>query len=344
MDTALLDTLARPGGWAAAHNTGLRPPQLNEIFQRVASGGWRPRIPAVGAELERCEIARTRGDCLSPLILQGDTVFVDPHMRPMPGDIVQFRLSQRLADEQNANPPPGQLPSWRVGDPWLKLFAPFSGIDLLHERHGGSIAATLACCESPDGTPVLHTVRNVMRAGELLFLPDVYMPQISVGAATNLAYTVDDATYATSFSGTTLGATYPGVSFAVPYVSSPILNFTATTSQTIICTAMGTVYFTSTGTTQINAAWMGIALIDTTNPSANVLVGYTPQAGHSRSFNNMNTQTTTATSPTMGFAFQMEESVTEGNTYALVLFCQTEASQITAQTTSTQLQVETIRR
>jgi hypothetical protein len=173
--------------------------------------------------------------------------------------------------------------------------------------------------------------------------------QIGLNAATNLSYTVDDNTYATTFGATTLAANYPGTGMlAQPQVPNPTLSFTAADSQTVVITATGTIYFNNTSpATVVSQAFVGVALIDTTaGGSSNVLVGYTPHAGVSRSFNNISAgaSCTTSPSPTQQFALQFEEVVTSGHTYVVTLFCQTAASQITAETTSVQLQVETIKR
>lgn len=187
---------------------------------------------------------------------------------------------------------------------------------------------------------------NSVNFGPTTNLAVIDTQQVGQNAATNLAFIVDDSTYATSFGGTTLPTNYPGVSLAVPQVSSPVLNFTAAASQTVVITATGTIYFNNTSpATVVSQAYIGVALIDTTGGS-NSLVGYSPHAGVSRSFNNISSgaSVTTSPSPTQQFAFQFEEPVTQGRTYAVVLFCQTAASQITAETTSVQLQVETIKR
>ncbi len=172
MNFEMLDLLAQPGGFSLALAPGAeRPPARNEVFNYVARHHSAPRSPAFGAELERLEPSVIRGDCISPLLVAGDVIYVDHAARPLPGDIVTFRLSQRFADDQNAAPPPGQSPTWKKGDGWAKLFVPFAGIDMLRDRHGGSVTATYAACESPDDVPALGVVRNVRRAGALLFLP-----------------------------------------------------------------------------------------------------------------------------------------------------------------------------
>ncbi len=168
LDTEMLDKLGGPGGAYIASERP--PPAIDEVFQRVAEDGWQPRNPVSGADLRRCEAVITRGDCLLPLIQPADTIYIDRSAKPLPGDIVAFSASQRLADLQNSVPPAGQLSPCKKGDRWLKLFVPYRGLDLLHERYGNSITTTLACCEDPDKeTPILHPVVNVLRNGKLLF-------------------------------------------------------------------------------------------------------------------------------------------------------------------------------
>lgn len=191
----MLDRLAR-GGAGGTYTAGQRrPPMLNEVFARVVSDGWAPRSVAGEDELAHLESSMARGTCLEPLIAAGDTVYVDRNAKPQPGDLVSFAMSQRLADLQNADPPPGQSPTWKKGDPWLKLYAVYHGIEFLFERYGSSMTATLAACESPDEVPILHPVRNVRRAGKLLFaLPDVFASQVGLNAASQLGSAVTSGT------------------------------------------------------------------------------------------------------------------------------------------------------
>jgi hypothetical protein len=86
----------------------------------------------------------------------------------LPGDIVSTELSRRFCELQNANLPAGQSP-WRPGASWAKLYADVHGIEMLFERHGHAVCATLMACESPEDMPVLAPVRNVLRAGRMLF-------------------------------------------------------------------------------------------------------------------------------------------------------------------------------
>lgn len=147
---------------------------LHTFFVDTVAAGWAPRNPCVDpAELATLEASLTRGDCISPLIQNGDTVYVDRAIKPEPGDVVSFRLGQRGADVQNMPPmPPGQVPGqWKKGDRWCKLLGVSHGFQMLLDRHGNSAAATLMACEDPDDVPELHPVRNVMRNGRLLFGP-----------------------------------------------------------------------------------------------------------------------------------------------------------------------------
>lgn len=341
LDLEMFAQLARPSGAYA----GPPPPALEEVFQRVVAGGWAPRNPAFGEELTRLQVSTTRGDCLEPLILEGDEVFIDRDAKPLPGDLVSFALSQRGADAQNTPPVPADHRPRRKGDRWIKLYVPWHGFEMLLEKYGSAATATLLACEHPDDSPVLWPVRNIRRQGRLLFAPsDVICSQINLNAVTVLNYATDDSTYATGFGGTAVSATYPGSSFAVPYASSPILNFTATESQAVIVTATGTIYFSNTSpATLVSRAWIGVLLLDTS--TGNTVVTYSPQAGVGHGFYNISCSgTTVSPTPTQQFAFQTEANITKGHTYAVLLFIQTGASQVTAETTSVQLQVETIKR
>ena len=57
---------------------------------------------------------------------------------------------------------------------------------MLLDRHGSAATASLMTCESPDDTPMLHPVRNIRRAGKLLFAPDTLAAQVGLNAATEL--------------------------------------------------------------------------------------------------------------------------------------------------------------
>lgn len=147
-----------------------RPGVLAGIFDRIVADGWAPRQPACGSELVGLERSLVRGTCIAPLVMEGDVLLVDRSAPPMSEDIVSFRLSARAVAAQNSALPPGQQP-WAVGALWAKLFVIYRGIPMLFDRYGGSISASFATCESPDGKPILHPVRNVWRAGRLLFTP-----------------------------------------------------------------------------------------------------------------------------------------------------------------------------
>lgn len=183
LDLSMLEMIGRSDGWNYIGPPDQRPPLINELFKRVLADGWSPRNPAYGTELERLEVAEARGDCISPLVQAGDTLYIDSAMPPLPGDLVCFTLSRRGAEAQNANLPSGQQ-RWAAGARWCKLFANYAGVPMLFDRHGGSATATLLCCESPDETPILHPVRNIRRNGKLLFVREIHCAQIGLGAAT----------------------------------------------------------------------------------------------------------------------------------------------------------------
>lgn len=157
---------------------------ISDEFKNAMNRGWRPNHVASEAELPMLQHSRTRGNCLSPLLVEGDEVWIDRDLPPQPGDIVSFALSQRFVDEQNADLPPGQSP-WRKGDKWCKLYTVDHGFEMLHERQNAATATRLSC-ESGDGVPVLHPVRQVRRDGRFLFEPDLHAANIGANAATDI--------------------------------------------------------------------------------------------------------------------------------------------------------------
>lgn len=201
----MLALLARPEG------AGPRPP-LESVFAQVVADGWAPRNPCTDErELARLEQRTVRGDCISPLLQAGDTIFVDPSMPAQSGDVVLFALSSRGAAAQNSDLPPGQT-LWAPGDRWCKLYIEHRGFQMLLDRHGSSATASLLACERPDDTPILMPVRNVRRAGCLLFTSDVYATQLGVNAATLPA----SSTYTTATTMLSSYITYVSVTVVIP--------------------------------------------------------------------------------------------------------------------------------
>jgi hypothetical protein len=157
---------------------------LQTYFADTVAAGWAPRHPCIApTELATLETSAVRGDCISPLLIEDDVIYIDRNMQPEPGDVVSFALSQRGADAQNSDLPAGQAP-WAADSVWCKLLAVHHDFQMLLDRFGSSATATLMSCESPDDTPVLHPVRNVMREGKLLFTQDSHAGQIGLNAAT----------------------------------------------------------------------------------------------------------------------------------------------------------------
>jgi hypothetical protein len=184
---------------------------LEKIFARVAPT-WAPRRPASEHELAPLETATIRGDCIEPLLFAGDLIYIDHRMPPEPGDVVSFALSERGAAFQNSSLPRGQS-RWSAGDRWCKLYADYRGIQMLFDRHGGSVAATLLAGDSPDAPVHLAPVRNVRRAGRLLYGSDHHSSQIGLEAATKntTAYNSSHTTAAVFGADTTwLTITTPG--------------------------------------------------------------------------------------------------------------------------------------
>jgi hypothetical protein len=127
------------------------------------------QVRTAAATLEQSTV---RGKCLEPLLFAGDIVFLD-RMQPESGDLVAFSQSQRYVDLEAGQPPHGQQPSSK-GDKWCKLYGVIfcengPQWEMLFERYGLCATANLLACEYPDDTPVLHPVRNVLRAGKLLY-------------------------------------------------------------------------------------------------------------------------------------------------------------------------------
>jgi len=168
-----------------------QPVFLDEgFFARVVADGWEPRNPAGADEVAGLDsfVVGSTG-CLVPLLLPGDTIYVDRTASAQPGDIVGFKLSARGAEAQNSSPiaDSREQPLWRAGDRWAKLFVRSNhGVDMLLERFGNAATATLLACESPEQIPVLHPVRNVMRDGKLLFQPPIHSPQVSANAVSQM--------------------------------------------------------------------------------------------------------------------------------------------------------------
>ena len=180
MISRLLEQLAAP----CAVRVGAPLPTLEDVFSRVVADGWEPRNPCTDpAELEQLEASRVRGHCIAPLAVANDTLLIDPDSSPLPGDLVSFRLSERGASAQNSCLPEGQSPA-SPGDSWCKLLVNYRTFPMLLDRFGSSATATLLACEHPDDTPVLRPVRNILRAGRLLYGPETLTSGLGGNAAT----------------------------------------------------------------------------------------------------------------------------------------------------------------
>lgn len=159
---------------------------LEKYFPDTVAAGWAPRNPCTDpAELATLEQSLARGDCIAPLIQAGDILYIDRAMKPEPGDVVSFTLSERGAQAQNSALPAGQS-LWERGAHWCKLLGMRHGFHMLHDRHGSAATATLMACESPDDAPVLHPVRQICRGGRMLFGTDSHSAQIGLNAATSI--------------------------------------------------------------------------------------------------------------------------------------------------------------
>jgi len=236
LDTEMLDLLSRTGGGAYfGPSPPPPPPPLEDVFARIVADGWAPRSPAFGPELDHLEASTIRGDCISPLLQAGDTVYVDPRIPAQSGDVCSFQLSRRGAEAQNSDLPVGQSP-WSAGAAWCKLFVKYHGFDMLLDRYGNVATATLLACEHPDDVPVLHPVRNVRRAGRLLFQPDMFASQIGLNAATVTIINASSTTSSgnTGFTGLqNTGVVVNGTGVAPRYDCTAIVTATIQARQTV---------------------------------------------------------------------------------------------------------------
>jgi len=138
----------------------------DKAFEYVRDHGWCPRHPRLpGPSLL---VARGVGDCLDPVVLDGDELFIDLQAYPRSGDLVYFRVAARAARDLNRELPAGR-PPWVGGGYACKLLVQSRGHDMLVERFGGAVSTVRFACESDDETPLLFPVVNIRRYGRLLF-------------------------------------------------------------------------------------------------------------------------------------------------------------------------------
>jgi hypothetical protein len=275
IDVDMLDTLARGGTIPFRDGKWIT---LDKLFERVVTDGWHPRNPAFGAELDRLTASMTRGDCINPLLQEGDIVYYDPYTPALPGDIVSFRLSKRGAEAQNSDLPSGQR-QWSAGDSWCKLYARYHGFDMLLDRHGNSATATLMACEFPDDSPVLHPVRQILRDGKLLFPSAVHCSDLGANAATDTGTVV-------VLSDTKNYTSIPGIT----EYSFSSLNYFNTTGTPVVVevTASGVREVqTGSGTGFLNLGWT-IAVNNLTAGGTNVS---TPLSSISNQIQNVGAST-----------------------------------------------------
>lgn len=198
---------------------------LGTLFDLAAAGGWAPNHPASADELAGLQRSTTRGDCIAPLVIEGDEIFMDPSVPPEPFDLVQFTLSARGAEIQNSNLPPGQK-TWKKGDGWVKLYVRNRGLDMLLDRHGSAACATLLSCESPDDVPKLTPIRQIRRNGRFLFAADTHSGQIGINAATDIYLASSNTTSSFNF---------------VPPGHQPFNKLIVTTAPTFDCDVIITI-------------------------------------------------------------------------------------------------------
>ena len=315
---------------------------LETIFADTIARPWAPRSPAVGEQLGRCLVSKARGDCIAPLVLDGDELYLDPVTKAQDGDLVSFRLSERGAAAQNAALPPGQSPA-RAGDRWVKLYTTYHGFPMLLDRHKSSATATLMSCESPDDVPMLAPVRNIRRRGRLLYTADSLASQIGANAVNSMWSVQDDSLNSVGFAGALL--TYAGSGPAVPYVASPVLSFQSPVSGPCIFTITTQVYLTNNAAgSQVPAAYCLAVVLDVTS-LGNVVVDYFPKSGTAHSFNNVGeVSASPAQTNPQTFGCSATENLTQFHTYKCYLLCQTDSSHVTANFYSTEIRAQLVKR
>jgi hypothetical protein len=168
---------------------------------------------------------------------------------------------------------------------------------------------------------------------------------LTANAATALAITSDDNTYSVKYNSAVLSSVYSYAS-AIPYISSPVLTFTAPQNATIISTLTTNTYISNPGaTTQVASSYVLMELLDTT---AGTLVDYSPQSGPAHGYDNVNFGALAAgtVTPTTQLTFQMEDNVIAGHVYKLYLLAQVNglATNLSQYFTSTQMQFENVQR
>jgi hypothetical protein len=218
---------------------------LDKIFAATVARGWKPTAPAFEPELSLLEASFTRGDCIAPLIVEGDLAYIDTRTPAQPGDLVSFALSARGAAAQNSALPAGQSP-WKKGDRWIKLLARYHDWDMLLDRHARAATATLLGGEHQDDHPALWPVRNIRRNGKLLYGPDSHAAEIGLAAVTDvLSATITSATIGTAggaghnLTSLTVGP-YPWATEVIATVSGYIEG--DNTSATLQAAAWGTIF------------------------------------------------------------------------------------------------------
>jgi hypothetical protein len=192
----------------------------DHAFARAVRDGWTPRHPASESELVTLRPTTViRGTCCEPLLRAGDIAYVDHSAIAEPGDLVSFAVSARFAERQNDCRMPGQ-PTWRPGDRWMKLFTMVHGLECLMDNLGEYGTATLMAGESPEAAVHLAPLRNIRRAGKLLFNV-VDTTQINLNATSSVASAQSATTVnVTGINGTTVNQDI--ISLTVTTFGSPM--------------------------------------------------------------------------------------------------------------------------
>ena len=152
---------------------------LHTFFADTVGAGWTPVSPCTDpAELAKLDACCARGPCMQPLTQDGDILYFDRSMPAQSGDIVVYKLSSRAVAALNDALPPGADP-WSANSPyWVKLLAGSRANGLLVCSGGDLVTPSFMASECPTDEAPVFPVRNVRRAGRLLFTAEPQEPRL----------------------------------------------------------------------------------------------------------------------------------------------------------------------
>jgi hypothetical protein len=162
----------------------MRPDLFSRAASAVESGTFRLR--KLGGPIEGPIPAL--GSCLSPIILDGDRVWLDPVSVPMSGDLVWLRFNQRAMHNMLSNIRAGAAAGNPIDVRWLETYGQDVSpncLKLYHEIDGkpwlAISPAEAARDEAPSLLPltdeyfdggILGIVSHVERDGRLIYSED----------------------------------------------------------------------------------------------------------------------------------------------------------------------------